>query len=330
MSTCGYSAPPQQERRRQRGQECSIAVRAAGIPSCSRLAGSPWKRCPRFAIPTNRSPRSTRPSRVRWPALTGAVWFPVISDGFSSNLGAGAHDESAIAAAAATSGAMRVLVHGTPEKIPSGLWCYRVDRQRSLLGGAVNDVGRVVSWLQGTLQLSPDEDPNVILAAAPSPITPLVLPYFSGERSTGWAANARAVFAGVSTATTGAMLYRAAMEGVAISYARIADQLQTVAGRPQRILASGRVASDLPALLQLLSDVLEAPVTPVTIKRSTLRGTAIAALEVLAPGVVRAPSATGDTRQPVAHRADYYRARKQAYQTLYEAAISTVRNERGA
>jgi len=266
----------------------------------------------------------------RWPALTGAVWFPVISDGFSSNLGAGAHDESAIAAAAATSGAMRVLVNGTPEKIPSGLWCYRVDRQRSLLGGAVNDVGRVVSWLQGTLQLSPDEDPNVILAAAPSPITPLVLPYFSGERSTGWAANARGVFAGVSTATTGAMLYRAAMEGVAISYARIADQLQTVAGRPQRILASGRVASDLPALLQLLSDVLEAPVTPVTIKRSTLRGTAIAALEVLAPGVVRAPSATGGTRQPVAHRADYYRARKQAYQTLYEAAISTVRNERGA
>ena len=122
-----------------------------------------------------------------------------------------------------------------------------------------------------------------------------MLPYFSGERSTGlrteWShaiesgtsGSRVAIFAVVSTATTGAMLYRAAMEGVAISYARIADQLQTVAGRPQRILASGRVASDLPALLQLLSDVLEAPVTPVTIKRSTLRGTAIVALEVLAP-----------------------------------------------
>jgi len=52
------------------------------------------------------------------------------------------------------------------------------------------------------------------------------LPYFSGERSTGWAANARAVFTGVSAATTGAMLSRGAMEGVAISYARIAEQLQ--------------------------------------------------------------------------------------------------------
>jgi gluconokinase len=76
--------------------------------------------------------------------------------------------------------------------------------------------------------------------------------------------------------------------------------------------------------------VLEAPVTPVTIKRSTLRGTAIAALEVLAPGVVRAPSETGDTRQPVADRAVYYRDRKQAYQTLYEAAISTVASAREA
>ena len=114
-----------------------------------------------------------------WPALAGATWFPVISDGFSSNFGAGAHDESAIAAAAATR---------------------------------------------------------------------------------------------VSAATTGAMLFRGAMEGVAISYARIADQLQSVAGQPQRILASGRVTQDLPAWLQILADVLEAPVIPVTIKRSTLRG----------------------------------------------------------
>ena len=86
--------------------------------------------------------------RGRWPALAGAAWFPVVSDGFSSNMGAGAVDESAVAASVATSGAMRVLVHGIPEEIPSGLWCYRVDGSRSLLGGAVNDVGRVVSWLR--------------------------------------------------------------------------------------------------------------------------------------------------------------------------------------
>jgi gluconokinase len=38
-------------------------------------------------------------------------------------MGAGAVDESAVAASVATSGAMRVLVHSIPEEIPSGLWC---------------------------------------------------------------------------------------------------------------------------------------------------------------------------------------------------------------
>lgn len=196
----------------------------------------------------------------------------MVSDGFSSNMGAGAVDESAVAASVATSGAMRVLVYGIPDEIPSGLWCYRVDGSRSLLGGAVNDVGRVVSWLESTVRFQSEDDFNLILAAAPQASTPMVLPYFSGERSTSLAADARLVFAGVSAATTGAMLSRGAMEGVAISYARIAGQLQSVAGQPQRILASGR---DLPAWLQILADVREAPVIPVTIKRSTLRGTAV-------------------------------------------------------
>ena len=213
-------------------------------------------------------------------------------------------------------GAMRVLVHSTPQEIPSGLWCYRVDGSRSLLGGAVNDVGRVVSWLQSMVRFLPGDDFNLILAAAPQASTPIVLPYFSGERSTGWAANARAVFAGVSAATTGALLSRGAMEGVAISYARIADQLRSVAGQPQLILASGRVTQDLPAWLQILADVLEATVIPVTIKRSTLRGTALIALDVMAPDVARTASATGKIRQPVADRAAPYRARKQDYQAL--------------
>jgi len=107
--------------------------------------------------------------------LDGARWFAPISDGFASNLGTGADDESTAAVAAATSGAIRVLVSDIPEQIPSGLWCYRVDSRRSLLGGALNDVGRVLSWLQDTVQLA-DADPRELMTAAPEPTTPLVLP----------------------------------------------------------------------------------------------------------------------------------------------------------
>ena len=264
----------------------------------------------------------TGAAATRWPGLADAVWFPVVADGLSSNLGVGAADESATAAAAATSGAMRVLLHEQPAELPSGLWCYRVDASRSLLGGAVNDVGRAVSWWETTVQLQPGENADDIAGAAPDPRTPLVLPYFSGERATGWAADARAVFSGVSPATTGSMLVRGVLEGVAISYARIAEQLRSVAGQPQLILASGRVSQDLPSWLQLLADVLDAPVVPVTTKRSTLRGTAVLALEVLAPDVTRAAPATGAALTPVADRAAYYRDRREQYQRLYAATVA--------
>lgn len=263
----------------------------------------------------------------RWPALAGAAWFPVVADGLSSNVGVGATDGSAMAASAATSGAMRVLVHQVPDEVPSGLWCYRIDASRSLLGGAVNDVGRAVSWLEATVRLDLGSSLDDVARADPQSGTPLALPYFSGERATGWAANARATFTGISPATTGSMLARGLLEGVAISYARIADQLRGVSGQAPRILASGRVTQGLPSFLQVLSDVLEAPVVPVTTKRATLRGTALLALEVLAPDVERVGPATSETLTPVTGRAEYYRGRRAEYQRLYEAVVGgpTVR-----
>lgn len=255
---------------------------------------------------------------ARWPALAGASWFAPIADGFASNLGAGATDGTTAAVSAATSGAIRVLLRDIPEQVPSGLWCYRVDSRRSLLGGAVNDVGRVLTWLQDTVQIG-GADPDTLLAAAPDDATPLVLPYLTGERSTGWAAAARAVLAGVSTATTGAQLYRAAMEGVALSYQRILDQLCTTAADPQRIVASGRVTQAVPSWLQVLADALDAPVIPATLKRATLHGTALQALEVLAPDSDRAAVPTGATLQPQAGHRAYYRDRIAQYDRLYRA-----------
>jgi gluconokinase len=258
----------------------------------------------------------------RWPVLDGAHWFAPISDGFASNLGVGAADGTTATVAAATSGAIRVLVPGVPEQIPSGLWCYRVDSRRSLLGGALNDVGRVVTWLQDTVQLS-GADPDRLMAAAPEPTTPLVLPYLSGERSTGWATTARAVITGASATTTGAQLFRGAMEGVALSYRRIADQLRTTTADPTRVLASGRVTQDLPSWLQVLADTLGTPVEPVTMKRATLHGTALHALQVLAPDTPRAPVPTGAAVHPIDAHRGHYRDRAEQYDRLYDAVIGT-------
>lgn len=280
-----------------------------------------------------------RAVRRRWPGLSDAVWFPPVTDGFASNIGAGAADSSTIAASAATSGAMRVVVHGDLPEVPEGLWCYRVDAERSLLGGALNDVGRVVSWLESTLRLGPGPgttadpgapppddvsagDRSALLLAPPDPSTPTVLPYLTGERSTGWAGNAHALFADVSVATTPEALYRGAVEGVALSYARVADQLRRAAGEAVRVVASGRVTSDQPALLQVLADALGTPVEHVTMKRTTLHGTALLALETLAPGMERAPAETGGTFEPEPGRGEYYDGRRARYEELYAAVIA--------
>ena len=137
---------------------------------------------------------------------------------------------------------------------------------------------------------------SVVLAARSRPVEEPAAP---PQGPTAWAASARGVVVGVSTATTGPQLFRGAMEGVAVSYRRITDQLRTTAANPERIVASGRVIQDLPGWLQVLADALGTPVEPVTIKRATLRGTALHALEVLAPEVQLVSDTGGQAKAPL-------------------------------
>ncbi|WP_151526551.1 gluconokinase [Serinicoccus kebangsaanensis] len=256
-----------------------------------------------------------------WPALAQAQWYAPITDGLAANVGLGAHDETAIGASCATSGAVRVLVREMPETLPPGLWCYRVSHDRALIGGALNDVGRALAWADVTLavdQVGP-EALSEALTAEPHETTPLVLPFFTGERSTGWASDARAVMVGVTAASAPAEVYRGVLEGIALSYARIGSQLREVAPQPEKLYAGGGVAADRPELMQIMADAMRTPVTPVTLRRSTLHGTALLALESLAPDVRRAKPERGTTLTPDYARRPYYTERFGRFQQVYEA-----------
>ncbi|WP_250442626.1 FGGY-family carbohydrate kinase, partial [Actinotalea sp. C106] len=255
----------------------------------------------------------------RRPALAEARWFPVITDGFASNVGAGATDPTTMAAATATSGALRVLLPRAAEPLPLGLWNYRVDGDRTLLGGALNDVGRAFAWATSTFRLEEDIDP--LLTAPPSAATPLVLPYLTGERAPHWAGDAQATITGITAATDSAALLRGTVEGIAITYARVVAELGPAAPEAVRMTASGRVSNDHPGWLQILADVLGRPVTHVTLKRSTLRGTALLALDVLAPDVPRAPRPTGTTYEPESNRAEHYADRQHRFDEMYDAVV---------
>lgn len=260
--------------------------------------------------------------RQHWPVLADVPWFPAIADGYAANRGSGADDASRVVASAATSGAMRVLVDGVPQQVPSGLWCYRIDAGHQLLGGAVNDCGRAVDWAKATLRL-PDTDGalDAICRAEPTAGTPLVLPFLTGERSTGWASGARAHLAGVTAATTPEQMFRGVVDGVALTYARVLGQLAQVAGMPDQVLLSGGVTAGLPGIGHVLAQALGVPVALVPIKRATLHGTALTALDVIAPDVERAPVPTTDPVEPVDAQRDYWRERLAAFEDLYGRVV---------
>ncbi|MFT4086243.1 MAG: gluconokinase [Gordonia sp. (in: high G+C Gram-positive bacteria)] len=216
----------------------------------------------------------------RWPALAGAAWLPAVPDGYASNLGVGADEPSTAALSAGTSGAIRVIVDGAPEELPPGLWAYRVSSSQSIVGGALNDVGRVVDWLENTLAPVDRESLRLALSGPARPGIPLVLPFLTGERSTGWAGDARAVLTGVSSSTTPLEVWRGAAEGVAVSYGRVFEQLRRANPRLERLVASGGVASSYPGLMDVVAQGIGFPVQMVDVHHVTMRGAAMLALAV--------------------------------------------------
>lgn len=258
----------------------------------------------------------------RWPALEGAAWFPAVPDGYASNLGVGATSPTTAAMSAATSGAIRVIVDGTPDVLPSGLWAYRVSRSQSIVGGALNDVGRVTLWLQSTLAPLSHEQIDELMRAEPEEGTPLVLPFLTGERSTGWAGDARAVLTGVSSSSGPRELWRGAVEGIAVSYARVFRQLTEVNPDITRVIASGGVTGAYPGFMHPVAQALGFPVQVVDVKRMTMRGAAVLALSVLRPEHPLATIPETNLTEPDAGQRAYYDDLQERFGEVYAAVIA--------
>ena len=101
----------------------------------------------------------------RWPELDGIPWFPALGDGACNNVGSGCVSRDRFALMVGTSGAMRAVIEESDVEIPAGLWCYRVDRKRFVLGGALSNGGSVYAWMRSTLQLPSERRLEKQLAA---------------------------------------------------------------------------------------------------------------------------------------------------------------------
>jgi gluconokinase len=214
----------------------------------------------------------------RWPRLKNAQWFPAIADGAANNIGSGCVGEGKVALMVGTSGAMRVAFEGdSPKRIPSGLWCYRIDRKRVIIGGALSDGGGLYQWLSDSLKLPKNAETGI--AKRPSAGHGLIfLPFLAGERSTGYNENATGAILGLRSSTDSIDILQAGMESVAYRFAEILDQLNEVV-KINEIIASGGAIRESPVWTQIIADVLGRDLTISAATEASMRGACLLALE---------------------------------------------------
>ncbi|TMD53738.1 MAG: carbohydrate kinase [Chloroflexi bacterium] len=270
---------------------------------------------------------------VRWPSLKDVPWVCAAGDGALANFGSSCVDPSQRALTVGTSGALRVLYAGLPERIPGGLWCYRLDRRRAVVGGSLSNGGNLFAWMTHNLTVERGTLERRLRRMRPVTTGLTFVPMLAGERSPGFASHATGSIAGLTQATTALDIVRAGLEAVAIEFGRVDRLLDEVLPGARRLVANGAGLLASPAWMQMMADAIGKPVAESKAKEASARGAAILALEHL--GLVdgdRLKSEVGRTYRPdlAAHGAYTLQTARQEelYRLLVkERALSRVAGE---
>lgn len=259
----------------------------------------------------------------RWPSLANALWFLAIGDGAAANVGSGCTNDHHIALTIGTTAAMRIVPSMIPEKIPLGLWNYRVDAKRPLVGGALTEGGNVHEWLLKNLRLpEPSECEKLLLQMKPAAHGLSMLPFFAGERAPGWRDDASATFHGIRLNTKPIDIFHAGLEAVALRLGEIYRRLSPLAHPDHRILASGGFLNS-PAWAQIIANVLGKPITACLEPEATSRGIAWLALESMGKlDLVKSQSPElGCTYEPNFNAHQIYQEALLAQENLYKKLL---------
>ncbi len=222
----------------------------------------------------------------------GSEFFPGIGDGGASNLGCGATEPGLAAINFGTSAALRVMRDGPGIQAPFGLFAYRVDLDRYLVGGAVSNAGNLHAWCKRELRLPSEAEIEAAMIERSTPEHGLtILPFWNAERAPDWNEDDAGSIAGIHQATTALDLTQAIQEATFYRLATIATRISHLedcgangsrggSGAGMKWIVSGGILNSQAALSRL-ANVLGEPVYASAEPEASLRGAAVFVLRKL-------------------------------------------------
>lgn len=215
----------------------------------------------------------------RWPQLANAEILPAIGDGAADTLGAGCSRLGEAVLMIGTSASMRMMYAGEPPRnLPEGLWSYRLDERRIVIGGALSAGGNLITLLRRKFGVKGNITQE--LRSRTHDRSLRVEPYFFGERSTGYREDAKGEIIGLDARHDGIDVIHSAMHAIADRLADIAERLERVAPI-ESIQASGGTLREYPVWREIIEGKLGRRLTLSNTRESSLKGTVLLAAERL-------------------------------------------------
>lgn len=206
----------------------------------------------------------------RWPALRDVPFYLAVGDGAAANIGTGGIDAGHPVLSIGTTAAIRIVSTDLGAVDP-GLWAYRVDARRHLIGGATSEGGSIFAWARDNFRLDLPALDDALAQRMPGEHGLTALPLLAGERSPGYRGDAVGIIHGLRLSTSALDMLHALLEGVALRLRIIYDLL----GRPgTSLLASGGALTQSPAWAQIVTDILGTPLRLIDVPEATALGVA--------------------------------------------------------
>ena len=227
----------------------------------------------------------SNPYWTRWPELRGSYHssnhcslFLGTGDGACANVGSKCTSANRISVTIGTSAAARLCLAlpTSPSPVtdnfivPHGLFCYRLDRNHVIVGGALTDGGSVVDWARKMLSLSDEAQFQDCLngaallynkdyqsaAGETSTSTPVVVPFLAGERSPHYREGACFALMGLTRESGPTHFIKSCLEGVILRLEAILRLLRDCdeSGPTPIILVSGNALERNALWRQMLAD----------------------------------------------------------------------------